>query len=110
MNDLITRIQNLIPETRQHIMNLQKWGVQRAKAEREYHTVLAQEALKARESGMAIGIIELTVKGMDEVALKREERDIADTMVTVCQEMINISKLEARLLEAQAQREWSVKE
>ncbi len=108
--DIITRIQNLIAEIQQYIKGLQNWGIKRANAEKDYQTVLAQEVLKERDKGTAIGVISLIVKGKKEVAEKRLERDIAETMYQVSQEKINVAKLELRLLDSQAQREWSVKE
>ena len=108
--DLITRIQNLIAELQQYIKGLQNWGIKKANAEKEYQTVLAQEVLKERDKGTAIGVISLIVKGKREVAEKRMERDIAETMYQVSQEKINVAKLELRLMDSQAQREWSVRE
>ncbi len=108
--DIITRIQNLIAEIQQYIKGLQNWGIKRANAEKDYQTVLAQEVLKERDKGTAIGVISLIVKGKKEVAEKRLERDIAETMYQVSQEKINVAKLELRLLDSQAQREWSVRE
>ena len=108
--DLITRIQNLITELSAYIKGLQNWGIKRANAEKDYQTVLAQEVLKERDKGTAIGVISLTVKGAKGVAEKRLERDIAEVMYQVSQEKINVAKLELRLLDSQAQREWSVKE
>lgn len=108
--DLITKIQNLIAESDQYLKGLQNWGVKKANAEKEYQTILAQEVLKERDKGTAIGVISLIVKGKREVAEKRLERDIAETMYQVSQEKINLTKLQLRLLDSQAQREWSVKE
>jgi len=109
--DLITRIQNLSAQVNDlYIKGLQNWGLKRAHAEQEYQTTLSQEVLKERDSGTAIGVISLTVKGKKNVAEKRLERDIADVMYQVSQEKINIAKLELRLLDSQAQREWSVKD
>ena len=108
--DLITRIQNLIQELNSYVTGLQNWGIKRANAEKEYQIVLAQEVLKERDKGTAIGIIDKTCKGKKEVAEKRLERDIAEVMYEVSQEKINATKLELRLLDSQAQREWSVRE
>ncbi len=108
--DLITRIQNLIQEISGYIKGLQNWGLKKANAEKEYQTVLAQEVLKERDKGTAIGIISLTCKGKPSVAEKRLERDIAEVMYQVSQEKINVAKLELRLLDSQASREWSVRE
>lgn len=106
--DLITRIQTIIEMLNSYVKGLQNWGIKKANAEKEYQSVLAQEVLKERDKGTAIGIISLTVKGSKEVAEKRLERDIAEVMYNVSQEKINIAKLELRLLDSQAQREWSV--
>ena len=108
--DLITKIQDLIQELSGYIKGLQNWGIKRANAEKEYNTVLAQEVLKERDKGTAIGVINLTCKGKIEVAEKRLERDIAEVMYQVSQEKINVAKLELRLLDSQASREWSVKD
>ena len=108
--DLITKIQDLIIEIQTYIRGLQNWGIKKANAEKEYQTVLSQEVLKERDKGTAIGIISQTVKGKKEVAEKRLERDIAEVMYQVSQEKINVAKLELRLMDSQAQREWSVRE
>ena len=108
--DLITRIQNLVAELQQYIKGLQNWGIKKANAEKDYQTVLAQEVLKERDKGTAIGVIQLTCKGKKDVAEKRMERDIAEVMYQVSQEKINVAKLELRLLDAQASREWSVRD
>lgn len=108
--DLITRIQNLIQEISGYIKGLQNWGLKRANAEKDYQSILAQEVLKERDKGTAIGIINLTCKGKKEVAEKRLERDIAEVMYQVSQEKINVAKLELRLLDSQASREWSVRD
>ena len=107
---LIDEIQSLVNESNQYLKSMQNWGIKRAQAEQAYQTVLSQEVLKERDKGTAIGVISLTVKGKAEVAEKRLERDIAETMYNVSQEKINLTKLQMRLLEGQAQREWSVNE
>lgn len=108
--DLITKIQNGIAMLRQHIESMKNWGIKKANAERDYHIALSQETLKERDKGTAIGVITLTVKGTREVAEKRMQRDIADVMYDVAKENVNADKLELRILDAQAQREWSVRE
>ena len=108
--DLIDRIQNLIAELQQYIKGLQNWGLKKAQAESDYQTALSQEVLKERDKGTAIGVIQLIVKGKPEVAKKRFERDVAESMYQVAQEKINIAKLELRLLDSQVAREWGSKE
>lgn len=108
--DLITKIQNGIAMLRQHIEAMKNWGIKKANAERDYHIALSKETLKERDKGTAIGVITLTVKGSREVAEKRMQRDIAEVMYDVAKENVNADKLELRILDAQAQREWSVRE
>lgn len=108
--DLITKIQNGIALLRSHIDQMKNWGIKKSEAERDYHVSLAQETLKERDKGTAIGVITLTVKGSREVAEKRMQRDIAEVMYDVARENVNADKLELRILDAQAQREWTVRE
>jgi hypothetical protein len=56
---------------------------------------------------MAVTLINQIVYGIPEVAKKRCNRDIAQTMYTVAQENINSIKLQIRILESQVNREWS---
>lgn len=108
--DLINKIFELIAELKGYIKELERWGIKRANAEKEYNSVLAQEVLIERDKGTAIGVIDKTCKGKKNVAEKRLERDIADVMYEVSKEKINLGKIELRILDSQAQREWSVKE
>lgn len=106
MIEPMERLSFLAEEQNKLIESLKKYGRQKAEAEKEYQTVLSQEVLKERDKGTAIGVISLTVKGFKNVAEKRLERDIAESMYEVIQEKININKLEMRILDSQLQREW----
>jgi len=106
--DIYSKILSVIDEMKVAVKGMQNWGIKKANAEKEYQTVLSQVVLRERDKGTAIGVITLTVKGFKEVAEKRLERDIAETMYEVSQEKINISKLEARILENQLNREWGM--
>ena len=88
---------------------LKQDGIKLAETERDYKICLRQEALKLRaEKGMPVTLIQQVVYGVPEVAKKRFERDIAETMYNTCQEKINTLKLQIRILESQIQREWGV--
>lgn len=85
-----------------------KYGNDLAKAESDYKIILRQEALKLRnDEKMAVTLINQIVYGIPDVAKKRMERDIAETMYKTSQEYINTLKLRIRVLESQLQREWS---
>ena len=85
---------------------MKRYGKEKAQAEHDYKICLRQKALKLRSQGEAIGMINMTVYGIEEVAKKRLERDIAETMYDTCKESINVLKLKIRILDAQISREW----
>ena len=88
------------------ILNLRKEGTKYAEAERDYKILLRQECLKLRDGGMAIGMIDKTCYGITEVAEARFKRDVAQATYQACQEAINSTKLQIRLIENQLSREW----
>ena len=89
------------------IKKLGEYGIDLANKEKDYKICLRQEALKLRsEKGMPVTLINQIVYGIPEVAEKRFQRDIAETMYNTCQEKINTIKLQIRILDAQLQREW----
>lgn len=88
------------------VKQLRKTGTAYAEAEREYKILLRIEALRLRDEGMAIGMIDKTVYGIPAVAAKRFERDCAEAVYKANQESINSIKLQMRLIEGQIQREW----
>lgn len=86
---------------------LEKNGMKLAEAEKNYKICLRQEALKLRsEKNMPVTLINQIIYGVPDVAQKRFERDVAETMYQTTQERINTLKLQIRILESQIQREW----
>lgn len=105
--DLFNDIQELTQRLNANIKTLANNGRAKATAEHNYKICLREEALKLRqESNMPVTLIQQIIYGIPEVAKKRFERDIADTMYNVNLESINSIKLQLRLLESQLQREW----
>ena len=104
--DLIQEIQAKTNDLQVAIRSLRKTGQRRAETERDYKIKLRQEALKLRDSGMAVGMIDKTVYGVEEVAAARYERDVAEAVYQANLESINATKLMLRLLDAQINREW----
>lgn len=94
-------------ELYQSLDEMREWGLKRAMAEHDYKVVLKQKVLEEKAKGTAIGIIDKTCYGIDEVATARLQRDIADTQYEVAKEKVNANKLSMRVLDAQMSREWS---
>lgn len=106
MDDLITTIQQKILDLNHNCDQLARRGADYAKAERDYRVLLRTEALKMKAEGCAVGLINMTVYGIEEVAGARLQRDIAEANYKATQERINAIKLEIRILDSQIAREW----
>ncbi len=105
--DLYNDINELIKRLNTSVVKLKDYGKELAEAERDYKVTLRQEALKLRNDGMPVTLINQIIYGIPEVADKRFKRDVAETMYNVALENINSTKLQLRILENQLQREWS---
>lgn len=91
------------------IKHLKQNGIKLAEAERDYKICLRHEALKLRaDNNMPVTLINQIIYGVPEVAKKRFDRDIAETMYNTAQEKINTLKLQIRILENQIQREYGI--
>lgn len=88
------------------VHQMAKYGNDLAAAEANYKTELAQTALKLKDDGMAVTMINMVVYGTDKVPKKRLDRDIAEVMYKTSQERIQSLKLQIRILESQIEREW----
>ena len=82
-------------------------GTAYAEAERAYKIKLRETALRLRSQDMAVGMINMTVYGVPEVAELRFQRDVAEAVYKANLEAINSIKLQLRLLDAQISREWT---
>lgn len=104
--DYVNQIQELTKRLNTSVVKLRDYGRELAEAEKDYKITLRQEALKLRSDGMAVTLINQIVYGIPEVAQKRFNRDIAETMHQTAIENIQSIKLQIRILESQLQREW----
>lgn len=107
MQDLMETLQTLTSQLDQSIKQLRKNGTEAAESEKQYKILLRQECLKARDEGMAIGLIDKTCYGIPSVAEARFKRDVAVATYKANQEHINITKLKLRIVESQINREWN---
>lgn len=105
--DLWTEIQQKTKQLEVCIRELRKSGTAYAEAERAYKVKLRETALRLRSQDMAIGMINITVYGVPEVADLRFQRDVAEAVYTANKEAINSIKLQLRLIDAQLGREWA---
>lgn len=104
--DLLEAITKLINELDVSVRQLRKSGTERAEAERKYKICLKQEALKLREEGMPVTLIDKVIYGVREVADLRFDRDVKETVYQANLEAINSTKLKLRIVNEQYEREW----
>lgn len=105
--DLQNELNDLTQRLTIAVKTLKNNGKALAEAERDYKVILSQEALKLRQQkDMPVTLINQIIYGIKEVADKRFQRDVAQTMYTTNLEYINSTKLQIRLLESQLSREY----
>ena len=91
----------------QALRTLRQHGIALAEAERKYKEAVSKEALRLRDEGMAVTLIDKVIYGLPSVSLLRFERDCARSVYDANYEAINVKKLQLRILENQLNMEWS---
>lgn len=106
MEDLYSELTIKTGQLDTAVKQLRKTGTAFAEAERDYKILLRSEALRLRDDGMAVGMIDKVIYGIPSVAEMRFQRDCAEVVYKANMEAINSIKLQMRLIEGQIQREW----
>ena len=106
MDDLYSELTIKTGELNTCIKQLRKTGTALAEAERAYQVKKAEKALRLRDEGMPVGLIDMTIRGDKEVAALRFARQIAEITYDANREAVASIKLQLRLIENQIQREY----
>lgn len=104
--ELFDEIQQLTRCLTTSLKELRKTGTAYAEAEKQYRIAARHEALKLRDEGMAVTMINLVLYGTKAVADLRFQRDVAEAVYKANQEAINTYKLQIRICENQLSREY----
>lgn len=107
MQDLLNEIVAQSRKLDVALSELGKRGRSYAEAERKYRVGLKQKILIERDKGTPVTIISDICRGSEEIASLRFDRDVSEIMYKSAPEAINVYKLQLRLLENQAEREWN---
>lgn len=107
---MFDEIQGQIKKLDVSVRSLRKTGTAFAEAERTYKTALMQEALKLRDSGMAIGMIDKVIYGVASVANARFNRDVSEAVYKANMESINAIKVLIKVLMNQYDKEYGAHE
>lgn len=106
MDDLYSELTIKTGELNTCIKQLRETGTALAEAERAYQVKKAEKALRLRDEGMPVGLIDMTIRGDKEVAALRFARQIAEITYDANREAVASIKLQLRLIENQIQREY----
>lgn len=99
-------IETAMDDLQKTLSNYKEYQKDYAKKEYNYRTALSKELVRLRAEGQAVTHLADIVKGKEEIAMLRFERDIAEGLVKSAEEGINFYKLKIRELEAQYNREY----
>lgn len=106
MYDLVDKIQVMSAQLDQALRTLRSNGNALAEAERIYKEAVSKEALRLKDEGMAVTMMDKVIYGLPSISTFRYQRDCAKVLYDANQEAINVRKLQIRLVEAQLSREW----
>mgnify|MGYP003287457674 CR=1 FL=1 len=107
--NLFNELNELCKKLSQSIKLMERYGIEKAEAERDYKICLNQWALKLKEDNLAVTLIQLIVKGVPEVAKKRFKRDVADVMYETTKQSIYVQTMQTKILETQLKLEYNEK-
>ncbi len=105
--DLITEIIQLSQDMEKSIEDQEEYGRKLAEAERDYQVVLRKKALEEKADGTPVTFISQFIRGDEEIAEKRMQRDIAEALYQAAKDRTVGIRLRIKIVDAQASREWS---
>lgn len=108
--NLLTTIEDLTGTLEETLNKFYQAGIELAEAESDYSITLRQKALVEKDAGVSVTFIDKFLRGDTDVAEKRKKRDIAEARRDTLKEKINSLKLQIRVVEAQAEREWTARQ
>lgn len=106
MDDLVTGLMRDRDLMKKASSEMKERGMALANAEAEYQTAKAKTALVLKAEGLSATFIQLVIKGDERVSPSLLARDCAQVDYDSAREALNVYKLDARLLEAQIDREY----
>lgn len=91
----------------QSLKTLRHNGIENAEAERKYRVLKAKKILELKDKGYPATLIIDIVKGMEDVAKLKFERDVAESVYKANLEAINVYKKKSDDLRMYFEKEYS---
>ena len=105
MQSLQSEMTTLRADLNKAITILKERGQTKAKAERDYRVAVAKEILILRDKGIPVTIINDLVRGNEDIAELKLQRDIAETLYESAMQYIYSNKLNIGIVERQMEAE-----
>ncbi|WP_132995804.1 hypothetical protein [Sporanaerobacter acetigenes] len=105
MQDLIIESEELRKQLNNNIDELKIVGYKKAKAEYDYRVALSKEIMIQRNQGVPVTIINDVVRGNENIAKLKFQRDYAETLYDTTKQKIYATKIELEIVENQLQAE-----
>lgn len=105
--DLFIELQHLQEKQDQLYEEWEKRVLNTAEAERKYQTLMRKRALLEKESGTPITFISAFIRGDDDIAELRQERDICEALEKITENKIVDIRKRIQITESQISREWA---
>ena len=99
-------IEEIMKKAEQSLSEYKRCQKEYAVKEYNYRTALSKRLLERRAGGQPVTHLADIVKGEEDIAKLRFERDIAEGLKNSAEKGTDFYKLYARLMEAQNSREW----
>lgn len=105
-DDLLSELADARMMMQEALIEFDEAGIALAHAEKDYQRAKNVTALNLKAAGYTATMIDKILKGDERVAVPLFARDCAQARYDTAKERINVCKLDARLIEAQIEREW----
>src|SRR5699024_12645468 len=98
MQDLMIQMNTLKNKLNLAIKELKTRGINKAKAEADYRTALAEKILVERDKGIQVTIINDVCRGDKRIAKLKMERDMAETLYDTCLQAIYVTNIKKNII------------
>ena len=109
-SDLFQEIEKLNDELLELVEDMEAKGIALAYAELKYNITKTNRGLVEKSEGIPVSFIGEFIRGYEDVANTRLERDIAEAKYKASAEKINVIKKRLASYEEQAKREYSLRD
>ena len=99
-------IEETLSKTEKSLSEYKRTVYEYAKREKEYRIALSKRLIQRKAEGYAVTNLADIVRGEEDIATLKYERDIAEGLKNSAEKGVDFYKLKARIMDGQTSREW----